>query len=167
MRHAGNFKKGQHSSPKTEFKKGIDIGENSPNWKGGRSNNGSGYITIATPIGHPCKRYRIFEHRFVMEKHLGRFLDSREIVHHINGIRNDNRIENLQLMESSSIHIKHHYPYNTNTQRKCSSCKTIYPLNAENFFRDKNLLHGLEYRCKKCAIEKDIKYLAKKKFFSH
>lgn len=43
----------------------------------------------------------IAEHRYVMEQHIGRKLYHNENVHHINGVRNDNRIENLELWEMS------------------------------------------------------------------
>ncbi len=50
----------------------------------------------------------VLEHRYVMAQHLGRLLTKGEIVHHINHDRTDNRLENLQLLESHSVHVKLH-----------------------------------------------------------
>lgn len=41
---------------------------------------------------------QVREHRYLMEQFLGRKLGGNEVVHHINGVRDDNRIENLQIM---------------------------------------------------------------------
>ena len=85
-------------------------GEFSTNWKGGRTQLKTGYITVHEP-SHPMadKSGNILEHRLVMSEHLKRTLKTIEHVHHINGNRSDNRIENLILLVKSthnSIHKK-------------------------------------------------------------
>lgn len=70
-------------------------GENNPNWNGGMSRHSSGYIYLV--VERDGVRKYIFEHILVMEDELGRRLFPDENVHHINGVRDDNRIENLEL----------------------------------------------------------------------
>jgi len=68
-----------------------------------RKNRSDGYIYIKLPINHWCREMTskhgrdIMEHRLIIAEHIGRLLTKDEIVHHINGVRGDNRLENLEL----------------------------------------------------------------------
>lgn len=74
------------------------MGPTNPMWKGGKTRD-KGYVKILTPFkdrfGKP--KY-VLEHRKVMSELLGRELKRSEAVHHKNGIKDDNRAENLELM---------------------------------------------------------------------
>lgn len=86
---------------------------NKHNWRGGITKD-HGYALIRKPR-HPAARKNgyILQSRFIMEKILERKLLPNEVVHHKNGITDDNRSENLQLFNSRGEHISFH-----NKQRK-------------------------------------------------
>lgn len=92
------------------------IGEKSTNWKGGRREQ-NGYILLKKN-GHPNSDNAgyIAEHRFVMSEYMGRKLEDYELVHHKNGIRNDNRLENLELLTYAN-HIG---------EIECPHCKKLF-----------------------------------------
>lgn len=80
----------------------IDIRLRNPKGQGGYNGNGYRFITKEHPNAyHKSSKNRILEHVYIMSQHLGRPLYAKETVHHINGIRDDNRIENLELWSSS------------------------------------------------------------------
>ena len=85
-------------------------------WQGGRKVRGDGYIELwldATDFFRPMSRSRVswgsyvLEHRLVMARFLGRNLQSWELIHHKNGIKDDNRLENLELTTRGSHTLAH------------------------------------------------------------
>lgn len=78
------------------------VGKYGCSWKGGKSFTSTGYILILLSSSDQyydmtnAKGY-VLEHRLVMAQYLGRSLTKNETVHHINGDKTDNRLENLQL----------------------------------------------------------------------
>jgi uncharacterized protein (DUF1330 family) len=79
-----------------------------PNWKGGKIVNPKGYILIRKSKHPKANNGYVFEHILIMENHIGRYLIKGEVVHHINGIRSDNRIENLKILTKKQ-HQKLHF----------------------------------------------------------
>ena len=72
-------------------------GEEHPNWRTGRHvRKRDGYVQVRI-TNEAGERVYVLEHRLVMEQHLGRPLEEHETVHHKNGDKSDNRIENLEL----------------------------------------------------------------------
>lgn len=85
-------------------------GEMNPNWKGGRRIDKSGYILIHSPKHPYCDGDGyVREHRIIMEKKMGRYLLPTEVVHHVNHVKQDNRIKNLMLFKDSSEHRTFHW----------------------------------------------------------
>lgn len=57
----------------------------------------NGYVVMVVSL-YPNHR-RVYEHRWVMEQHVGRSLETWESVHHKNGIKTDNRLDNLEIID--------------------------------------------------------------------
>jgi hypothetical protein len=93
-----------------ESQKGI----NNPSYKNGKHFDANGYVVLFKPEHPFCGvRKSILEHRFIMECKIGRYLKKEEIVHHIDGNKSNNDINNLMLFKNQSEHIKYHIKINT------------------------------------------------------
>jgi hypothetical protein len=88
---------------------GYRFGEDNPNWRGGKTKHSRGYIYTTAPDHPRAHNGYVLEHILVAEKKLGRYLKPGEIVHHRNGIKDDNRPENIQVMtigDHNRLHAK-------------------------------------------------------------
>ena len=94
----------------------IATRDKSCHWKGGNWHNNRGYIMTRIypedfyyPMGKGKTKLgrAVLEHRLIMAKHLGRNLSDWETVHHKNGVKDDNRIENLELTMQGAHAISH------------------------------------------------------------
>lgn len=80
-------------------------GKNTYQWKGRRKTQ-MGYVIVKDDSGKRSSGY-IYEHRKIIEEHLGRELNRNESVHHINGNKSDNRIINLEVTSSHNHALMH------------------------------------------------------------
>lgn len=86
------------------------MARHSHNWKGGRSIASNGYVLIYVGKAHHLADVPgyAYEHRIVAEQKLGRPLRKGEVPHHVNSVRDDNRAENIEVVESQFAHrVKH------------------------------------------------------------
>lgn len=92
-------------------------GPGNTNWKGGIKWAGE-YKMIRVPPGTPgaTRKGYMMEHRYVMQQALGRPLEKWEEVHHRNGVKTDNRVENLEVV----THARHR------GQVTCPSCQHTF-----------------------------------------
>ena len=94
----------------------VNKGSNNPGWKGGRVKHAEGYIQILlepSDFYYPMafKNGYVFEHRLIIAKELKRCLQRWETVHHKNGIKDDNREENLELTMNGAHSSQHNKGY--------------------------------------------------------
>lgn len=88
------------------WRSGGDFNYISPNWKVLKKG-----IPCLTKLGYiriNVNGKRVFQHRYIMEQHIGRKLKRNEVVHHINHNKIDNQIKNLKLFKNQAEHIHTH-----------------------------------------------------------
>jgi hypothetical protein len=120
----------------------VNSGANHYNYKGGFTRTRDGYRMISV------EGRSIFEHRYVMEQHLGRTLSDDEVVHHRDGDKLNNALENLELV-TRSHHVSHcHATYRTEVEKECKRCGAVKP--RSEFYKNSNPGDSHLSYCKPC-----------------
>jgi len=132
----------------------------------GRKNtkHSCGYILVYQPNHPSCnKGGYVPEHRLVMEKHIDRYISGTEVIHHINKIKDDNRIKNLFLCATCKEHRRLDFGWIKKKNKWfkiCSGCKNLLEVNKNNFyFRSSKTFLST---CKSCTHEHVKKWRKKK-----
>ena len=135
-------------------------------------NHSEGYRLIYKPNHPNCDSWGyVYEHRFIIEKHLGRYLTGIEIVHHINSKKDDNRLKNLMLMASQKEHIIYHLRKRCGWKKikgkwfkTCSGCKRFLEVNSDNFYFGKTGKVKVSFHhCKECSYSEKVKWRKRRK----
>lgn len=94
-------------------------GRDNPNWKGGRRLRADGYVMLRMPT-HPraSGHGEVLEHIAIWEEANGASVPPGFVIHHLNGIKSDNRPENLSAIPVRS-HDKHHSKRLVNNHSAC------------------------------------------------
>lgn len=94
----------KHDIPYTSF---VQTGHNNPSWRGGRMIDKDGYVLIRRPDHPRADRHGyVREHRLTMETVLGRGLEQHEVVHHLDGDKQNNDPANLEVFASNGQHLQ-------------------------------------------------------------
>jgi len=107
-------------------------GPDNPAWKGGRFKS-DGYIWVS--IG---SKRRAAEHRLVMERSLSRQLTKQEIVHHLNGVRDDNRLDNLVV---TTLKNHEHYTFVKALQARIRELESVIQKKSVCVIRERDQPH--------------------------
>ena len=123
-------------------------------WKGADYIDSEGYHYISLERNDPLYSMTnngcIQEHRLIMARYLGRILNHKETVHHINRIKDDNRIGNLILYSSSKEHMltSHKFTKSKYSDKVINKIKSLYLCGLTMH----QIAHSLHKKCSNISI---------------